>query len=417
MNAISDTLYDIEVISLVYGGDAFGRLPDGRAVFVPFALPGERIRVQLTEEKRGHARGKLVEVIQKSEARIDPRCRHYGVCGGCHLQHMAYDYQLEIKTTILKEQLVRIAGIENPPVEKIVASPNQWHYRNAVQFHLDSMGKLGYLESGSHRVVAIQECFLPENVLNEIWPNIDLEASDLGIEEVGLRVGENEDVLLSLEGSLPGPVAAFELDLPISAVYNSSGGPILLAGDFNTVMRVHERLFQVSSQSFFQVNSQMASAMVDHILSILPINPDSVVLDLYCGVGLFSAFIAPHVKRCVGIELSESACEDFAVNLDGFDNVELYVGAAEQVLPSIDLQPNFVVVDPPRSGLDRKVVDELTRLQPELIAYVSCDPATLARDIKRFVAAGYTLASVTPFDLFPQTYHIESCALMSRVKE
>ena len=402
-------IFEVDFISLVFGGDALGRLPDGRAVFVPFALPGERAQIRIYDEKRGHARGELVKVITPSRQRIQPRCPHFTVCGGCHYQHLAYPDQLAIKSSILVDTLRRIGGLENPPVKPIVGSAKEWYYRNTLQFHLTPEGKPGYLAPDSHRVVPIHECHLPEEMLNSLWPMLDMEPVP-ELQRIILRQGANEDVLLVLEGEdVQAP--EFTVDLPLSAVYIGPGGSIVLAGDDGTVIDVAGRPFQVSAGSFFQVNTQMAEAMVQYLLDHLPPLPDAVLMDVYCGAGLFSAFCAGRVKRLIGIELSPSACVDFAANLDAFDNVELYEGPAEEVLPALDVNPDIVIVDPPRAGLDRRVLNAILDKKPAWLFYISCDPATLARDARRLLSGGYDLESVTPFDLFPQTYHIESISI------
>jgi 23S rRNA (uracil1939-C5)-methyltransferase len=176
-------------------------------------------------------------------------------------------------------------------------------------------------------------------------------------------------------------------------------------------MEVLGEEFRVSAGAFFQVNTAMAEAMVAHLMKILPLNHGSVVLDVYCGVGLFSAFIAPKVAKLIGIELDPVAVDDFVFNLDAYEHVEVYQSAAEDVLPELDVQPDVVLVDPPRAGLGKQALDAILALAPQTLAYVSCDPATLGRDAKRLAAGGYRLAQVTPFDLFPQTYHIESVSL------
>ena len=179
-------------------------------------------------------------------------------------------------------------------------------------------------------------------------------------------------------------------------------------------MEVNGRPFKVSVQSFFQANLAQAGKMVEQVLHLAGDLSGKTVIDAYCGVGLFSAFLAQYAQRLIGIELSDSSCDDFAVNLEEFDNVELYVGAVEQVLPALDVPPDLVVIDPPRAGLDRRVTEALIHQAPPCIIYVSCDPATLARDIKRLTESGYTLQKVTPFDQFPQTYHIECICLLER---
>jgi 23S rRNA (uracil1939-C5)-methyltransferase len=404
---------EVELTGMIYGGDAIGRLPDGRAVFVPFALPGERVRVKLVEEKRGHARAELLEVLRPAEGRVEPRCRHYGVCGGCHYQHMDYGHQLETKINILRDQFLRIAGIKDLPIEAMVPSPSPWNYRNTVQFHLTPEGKLGYQAASSHQVIAISECHLPEAILNETWPVLDFEAIP-GLERLELRTGAEEDLLLTLESNDPTPPELL-VELPLSVVYLGPGGVTVLAGDDATVMEVLGRPLRVSAGAFFQVNTAQAGAMVDYLLANLVLSLDTVLLDVYCGVGLFSAFLAPKVARCIGIEIEPSACEDFAANLDDYENVELYEGLAEEILPKLKVQPKVIVVDPPRSGLDRKALDAIMVMKPEMLAYVSCDPATLARDAGRILAGGYILEKVAPFDLFPQTYHIESISIFKHL--
>ena len=401
---------EIELTTSVYGGDAMGRTPDGRAVFVPFALPGERVRARLVEEKRNFARAELLEVLVPARERILPRCPHFGTCGGCHYQQLDYPSQLHLKTRILRDQLVRIAGIADPPLGAIVPSPSPWNYRNTLQFHLDPQGRFGFQAAGGRGVLAVRECHLPEPALNAFWPGLELEPVP-GLERISMRLGAGDEILLALEGDeMEAPEVSIE-ELPVSVVYLGPGGSLVMAGDDAVVMVVLERPFRVSAGSFFQVNTPMAEAMVGHVLGLLDPQPNQVVLDLYCGAGLFSAFLAPLAGAVIGLELSPSACADFAVNLDDFENVSLYEGAAEDILPHLDLRIDSAVVDPPRAGLERTALDALLALRPRRLVYVSCDPATLARDAKRLLVGGYQLSRITPFDLFPQTYHIESIAL------
>jgi 23S rRNA (uracil1939-C5)-methyltransferase len=406
----------VRLAGYAYGGEALGRLADGRMVFVPFALPGETVRLRLVEEKRGYARAQLLDVLQAAPERIPPRCAHFGVCGGCHYQHLPYPEQLRAKSAILRDQLERIGGLLDPPLGEIVPSPEPFNYRNHVQFHLTADGKLGYHLQRSAQVLAIQECHLPEPALGQVWPLLDFEAMP-EIQRLSLRLGAGEDVQLTLESDDPQLPEINVEDLPLSVVHLSQGDALVLAGSSSLVIEVLGRSFAVSAGSFFQVNTGMAEKMVTHVLSLLESNqafgPDKTLVDVYCGVGLFSAFIAPQVGRLIGIEASPSAAEDFTFNLDEFNNVELYEAPAELVLPQLDILPSAVLVDPPREGLDRQTMDGLLKLRPPLLVYVSCDPSTLARDARRLHAAGYRLEQVTPFDLFPQTYHIESISFWS----
>jgi 23S rRNA (uracil1939-C5)-methyltransferase len=234
------------------------------------------------------------------------------------------------------------------------------------------------------------------------------------LDRINLRSGEKgKDVLLVLESSDPQPIE-FELNLPLSAVLQGPGGEIVLAGDEFTIIPIHDFPFVVSGSSFFQVNSLGAEILVDLLLEKLPLREDMLVLDVYCGGGLFSVFLAPKVKKLVGIENHPAAGDDFLYNLAGFDNVEFYDLPAEEVLQNLNLAPDIILLDPPRAGLSVTVLDGLVTLQPDLVAYISCDPATLARDAARMIKGGYQLIESTPFDMFPQTYHIESINIFQR---
>ena len=402
----------ISLEKFAYGGDAMGRLDDGRAVFVPFGLPGERVRVRLTEEKRGFARAELLEVLEASPQRVAPRCIHFGVCGGCHHQNLSYEEQLKAKTEILRDQLTRIGRIENPPVREMVASPSPWNYRNHVQFHLTDEGKLGYMTVGISKVFPLSECHLPEGSINSLWPQLEFEP-ELSLERVSLRSGADKELMLVLDSDSPEP-PELEIEAGISVAHVYEENSVVIAGNDHVVIRVLDRQFKVSAASFFQVNTAMAEKMVEHLITSLPVSSSTVLVDIYCGVGLFSAFLAPNCERVIGIESSPSACEDFATNLDEFENVELYEGLAEDVVPHLGLDADIVLVDPPRAGLEKRVVDGILKLTPQMIAYVSCDPSTLARDAARFIQGGYRLKDVTPFDLFPQTFHIESISIFDR---
>jgi 23S rRNA (uracil1939-C5)-methyltransferase len=436
----SRELITVKLEKFTYGGACLGHLPatsaqaDGRAVFVPFTLPGETVLARVVEQKAGHIRAELVELLEPSLQRIIPRCKHFfspgqempggRACGGCHYQHLSYADQLITKSDILRDQLARIGKIEDPPIEPVVPSPQEWYYRNHIQFHLSPAGKLGFIaadhtEQEEYRqrrnrpapaVLPIRECHLPESLLNDIWPALQF-APGLGLERVSLRLGADGEVMLVLES---GDVPELELEAGLSVVHLLDGESVVLAGEESLAMDLLGRTFRISAASFFQVNSAMAAKMVEHLLTCLPLPRQATVLDVYCGAGLFSAFFAPRCSRLIGIESAPSACEDFASNLDEFENVELYEGAAEDILSLLDVKPDLVIVDPPRAGLHLNVLDSLQALSPAHIAYISCDPSTLARDARRLLDGGYRLTSITPFDLFPQTYHIESISIFEK---
>jgi 23S rRNA (uracil1939-C5)-methyltransferase len=407
-----NTEFEVVIQSLVYGGSGMGRLVDGRAVFIPFTLPGEKVKARVREEKKGFVMAEVLEILKPSSQRIKPRCIHYGICGGCHYQQIPYDLQVAYKKEIFVEQLQRIGNIENPLISQVVESKDAWNYRNSMQFHLTPSGKLGFERRTIHEPFEIQECYLPCNALNETWHHLDFEFIP-EIERVELRQGDDEEILLTLYSQNPTP-PEFETELPISAVHTSPQGQIILAGNDHLFIKIHEKSLRVNAGSFFQANHFIAEKMVSILLEKIHPTKDMVILDAYCGVGLFSIFLAPFVDRCLGVEISPSACQDYAFNLDAFDNVELYEGTTEEVLPLLETKPNLVVLDPPRSGVERRALAALVKMAPEQLVYVSCNPATLARDAKLLIGAGYKVEESILLDMFPQTFHIESLIIFNK---
>jgi 23S rRNA (uracil1939-C5)-methyltransferase len=403
------TIIDLQLSGSAYGGEAFGRDEDGRMTFVAFALPGETVRVEIVDARKSWARARLVEVLEASPERIDPRCPHFTECGGCHYQHAPYDTQLKIKAGILRDQLVRIGGFEAPPTRSIVPSPSPWNTRNQLQFSLADDGRLGFMAASTNDVVPIRECHLPLPEIDEVWPRIDA-AERFDLERIILRTGTDGEVLIALQSELE-PELDISIDLPASLVWLGPQGVTVIAGNEYLAYDVLDQRFRVSARSFFQVNSLLLDELVRLVLRAIDPKPGETIFDLYAGAGLFSAFIARHGARLVAVEQSLWSCRDFEVNLRAFDDVALYEAPVEMALPSIQEKPDMILVDPPRDGLSREVRDTLIELAPAKLVYLSCDPSTLARDAKRLVQAGCKLESVTPIDLFPQTYHLESLAV------
>jgi 23S rRNA (uracil1939-C5)-methyltransferase len=403
--------FELTLSGAAYGGEAFGRQDDGRMVFVAFAAPGERIVAELTEQHERWARARCVEVLDASPARVTPRCQHFTHCGGCHYQHLSYPAQLAVKREIVAAQLQRLGGFIDPPLEPIVASPTAWNTRNHMQFSIHSDGRLALQAAGSQRTIPIQECHLPEPPLDRLRRSLDIEPTG-GLRRVALRCASDEDCLVLFEADR-GPEVEFSTDLSASIVWATPAGTSVLSGADHVRMQVGAHAFRVSAGSFFQVHTPLAVALASRVLAALQVTPGVRVLDLYAGVGLFSAFIAQAGASVVAVEASPVACADFETNLDRFDSIHLYEATVDAALPAIEAEAGAVVVDPPRAGLGAAVVDLLLARRPPRLVYVSCDPATLARDGRRLADAGYRLESVTPFDLFPQTYHIETLSVWS----
>lgn len=420
---------DITITALTHAGEGVGRHND-RAVFVPFALPGETVRIELLEVKKNFARGKLREVVTAAPERVAPRCPHHfaltppagpglaergPACGGCQLQHLDYAAQLAFKQQMVREQLQRIGGFAEGSVEvrPTLASPNPYYYRNHAQFALTPEGQLGLMAAASHLVIPIHACHQIEPALAALFPHIVIDSAEMPeLERVTLRSGAEGEALVVFEGAPEAPEVA--LDLPVSAaVLRADGTALTLAGHDYLLMEVRGRPFRVSAGAFFQVNTAQAEALVGLVLEALALTGGETVLDLYSGVGLFSAFIAPLAANVIGIEAYPTAVADAAVNLDEFDNVEIYEASVEHALPALGGPFAAAVLDPPRAGCHPAALDALLAAQVARIVYVSCDAATLARDLKRLAAGGYRIEHVQPVDMFPQTHHVEMVAVLT----
>lgn len=401
----------IELTDMAHGGEAVGR-HEGRVVFVPGAIAGEKVRVELVQERGSFARARLVEVITPSPARVAPPCPYFGQCGGCHWQHIAYPAQLEFKRGIVASQLRRIAGLKDVAVQETIGADDSWAYRNHVQFHATADGVPGFMASMSHDVVAIERCLIMHPLLQDLYDAMDLELPGLRRFSLraGVRTGERM-IVFEMESDEPPDI---EVTLPVSCILQlANGTSITLMGSSHIHETLGQFTYRISAPSFFQVNTLQAERLVEYVCAKLGHDLTSMV-DAYCGVGTFSLAMASRTKRLVGIEGSASALEDARVNAQGLDHLSFLEGAVEDVLPTLEEDAPVVLLDPPREGLDSKVLAALLHLGPQRIAYVSCDPATLARDVKGLLAGGYLLTNVSPFDMFPQTYHVETVAVLDR---
>ncbi len=401
----------LDLTHMAHGGEALGR-HQGKVIFVPYALPGERVVVEIVQDKPAYARANLVQVIAPSPRRVRPRCRHFGDCGGCQWQHIHYEAQLQFKGTILTGQLQRVGQFARPPVRPIIESASPWGYRNVAHLVAGEAG-LGYQAAGSHRVVPVAECPILLPALEKLLADFELDFPDLA--EVTLRAGAHTgDLLVALRvrGRL---LPALEIDQPISCVLVARGAPpIVVCGHETLEEEVKGRRYRISPESFFQVNTEQATILADLVTEALSLTDEDVVADLYCGVGLFTCLLAPLTERVIGIEISEGAVEDARHNALDLPNVTIQQGRVEDVLPTIDEVLDAMVLDPPRGGCSPQALEAVTRHRPDRIAYVSCDPATLARDLRILVDAGYALRWVQPVDMFPQSYHVESVSLLER---
>lgn len=402
----------ITIEGMAYGGDGFGRSPDGKMFFVPRTAPGDTITCQAHEEHARWAKATLVDVLEPGPNRTTPRCPHYGECGGCHYQHLTYAAQLAIKTDIVRSQLKRIGKIEEPPVLETLPSPSSWHTRNQIQFHQDAEGRLGFHRAGSNHVLPVETCLLPQEAIAELWPRLELDPLP-GMKRIAVRSDSDGNAMIVFHSRTPAEVE-MHMDAPASVAWISPQGTQILGGEDRLRYLVHEREFLVSPASFFQVNSSLVGGMVNRVLNLLHIQPGETLFDLYAGVGLFSAFAAEQGAKVIAVESSPSAAEDFTLNLDTFEDVSLYQAETALALGEIQERPDAVILDPPRSGMSPEARQALIDLRPSRMVYISCDTATFARDARRLIEGGFVLRSVQPMDLFPQTYHIEQITYWER---
>ncbi len=443
---------DVELTDLAYGGDAVGRY-EGRVLFVPGGIPGERVRVEVVEERRGHARADLLEILRPAPERIEPEFPLLND-SGCQWQHIAYPAQLTWKAHIVRQLLVRIGKQPDALVHPTIGMPSgvsPWHYRNIALFSVGPNNEVGFKLTESHDVQDLETCPLLHPALDIVYQRIRANL----IEKFGdslaqmiqgftLRgaigaVGLNNTAapvkavptLLNIHAR-PGSVFDEPQELAqelmtiapgiVGVVIERVGGRygrVVAGQEFLTDM-VHNKRFRVSADSFFQVNMVQTHMLVERVLAMLEPMRADVVLDGYSGVCLFSSFLAPRTSRVIAIESQPSAVMDARANatLNNQMNITTLEGTLERLLGQIYYRRervDLVVVDPPRAGCHPKAIQALQSLAPRTIAYVSCDPSTLARDIASLCSTDrYRLVYAQPLDMFPQTYHIECIALLAR---
>ncbi len=410
-----DNTFELHLDEMVHGGNALGR-HEGRPIFIPYTIPGEQIIARIVDDRKRFAFAEGVTLLDPpSPDRVEPRCPHFGPgrCGGCHFQHIDYQAQARFKHDVVIDQFKRIGGFANPPVQQTIASPDDWYYRSHVTFHVDAEGNLCFVSTDGETLLPIEECHIIRQELLDLFGELNLDIPEL--DRVRLQVGSDPDdrmVIVSTKDDEP-PEITVDLPVSINFLFNDNE-PMNLIGRSYVTYTIRGRKFRVTAGGFFQVNLAQAETLVDLVLGHLNLQGTESVLDLYAGVGLFTAFIAERAGLVVSVESYPPAVTDADENLADLDNIDLVEGNVEDVLDDLEGPFDAAVVDPPRAGLDVDALDALVDLAPRLIVYVSCDPATLARDAKRLVGKGYKLVDVQPVDMFPQTYHIECVARFER---
>jgi 23S rRNA (uracil1939-C5)-methyltransferase len=457
----------LELTGVAHGGEAIGR-HEGRVFFVPYGLPGETVVAEIVQDKTDFARAEIVEIEQASPERVLAPCAYFGVCGGCQWQHASYDAQLGFKRGIVAEQLRRIGHFEDADslVLPTIGMAEPWHYRNHARFTVGRRyGELCFTRSGTRQLLRIDHCWLMQRPIDALLARLQRRLPGFRAHQLSIRVGANTGDVLVNPGlpplDDPVPITDDEAErfgdaaLPRERPHSLGVAPEppfdgdadlwpddqIPSGQTELYEEFLGRRFRVAAPAFFQVNTRReqrgpdfpSPAIVErfgHLISEdglsiaetlvllglerLDLQPDDVIVDAYSGVGTFAAVLAPFVREVVGIEESPAAVKDAGENCRDLPNVRFIAGKVENVLPTLTERPTKVLLDPARVGCERPVLDALIAAELERIVYVSCEPATLARDLAILREGGYTLQSVQPLDMFPQTYHVESVSPLSR---
>ncbi|MGB9859591.1 MAG: 23S rRNA (uracil(1939)-C(5))-methyltransferase RlmD [Moorellaceae bacterium] len=416
-------------------GEGIGRTSSGQVVFVPYALPGEVVECVVTQTKKDYARGRLLEIHLPAAGRVEPPCKVYYTCGGCHLQHAAYPLQLEIKTRQVAEALSRLGKIQDFLLHPIMAMEEPWRYRHKVHLHpgiIEGAAALGLYREKSHQLLRIPDCLLLPRDMVEVWHILEnqLPLSWLNyLQGVVLKKSQaTGDQMVAFWtrrwGHPDRRLIAKLIPHRVSTVVQIKSGreSRVLAGTGYIQERLGPLVFRLSATSFFQVNPSQAMELFQRAIAWAGLGGKETVVDVYSGTGTIALFAARQAHKVYGIEVLDEAVEDARINAqhNGLQNVFFLKGKAEEVLPKLIAQEkhiHVIILDPPRQGCQEKVLDAVATCRPHRVVYVSCNPATLARDAARLLFRGYRLAEVQPIDLFPQTHHVECVALFLPIKE
>lgn len=446
--------YIVEIVDIGQGGVGIGKY-DGFTVFVDGGLIQDKVKVKITKSKKNYAVGDIVEIIEKSPFRITRKCdENLRQCGGCQIQELDYQKQLELKTNEVKQVITRIGKLEDVTIHNTLGMKNPFRYRNKAQFPIQKKNNtpiIGFYKKKSHELISMDECIIQHEINDKIIKiiknyiktyNVSIydEKTHKGllrhlVTKVGFSTNEvmvilvangrklpNLDELISdLKENIPG-FKTFVVNVNTQKTNVILGKENIVAcGDGIIRDYIGELVFEISPLSFFQVNPLQTEVLYNKALEYANLGENDTVFDIYCGIGTISLFLAQKAKKVYGIEIVEDAIKDAKRNaeINNMDNVEFYVGKAEEVVPNMyreGKKANVVVVDPPRKGCDEKVLDTIVSMKPDRVVYVSCNPSTLARDLAYLNDRGYICREIQPVDMFPHSVHVENVAIIFPAK-
>ncbi len=446
----NNRVYELKIDDMGHSGEGVGKI-EGFTVFVEGGLPEDVLKIKITQVKKNYAIGKLLEVIAPAPSRIEAPCFIAHRCGGCQIMHMDYQAQLKIKEKRVAETIKRIGKLE-PVIHPTLGMENPYEYRNKAQFPVGMIkGKaiMGFYEKGSHQIVDTPYCHIQHPINVEIVNAVKEYMTQYGVSvydektgkglirhlvtKVGYTTGEVMVVLITNGKDLPHQQELIEalkekvqgLKSVIQNVNEKNTNIIFgretktLYGSDKIVDYIGDLKFNISAQSFFQVNPLQTKVLYEKALEYAGLKGEETVFDIYCGIGTISLFLAQRANKVYGVEIVEEAIKDAKENaaLNNLSNTEFYAGEAEVVVPKLyekGIKADVVVVDPPRKGCEEIVLDTIANMQPERIVYVSCNPATLARDLAYLEEKGYRTVEVQPVDMFPHTAHVEAVVLIEK---
>ena len=367
----------------------------GAPVEVTGGLPGEKVVVEVQKRFPERIVAKVVEVLEQAEERVVPECEYFLTCSGCQWQHASYDYQLQLKQARVQREIDKYQSLSQVVVAATIGSESQLGYRNHGRFTVgkkDDGGKIGYINAVTRRFVKIDRCLLMNEQINKV---LDLAQDNVaGQTQMAIRAGSNTDSML------------IQPRMNLSHIG-------LVTGEQHYEEEVRGFRFRVAASSFFQVNTSQLSRAIDEVRDLLDLDGTEVMVDAYCGVGVFTVLLAPYVRKIVGIEESASAIEDAGLNSKDILNIEFVEGKTEHILNTLNQHIDVLLLDPPRVGCHPDVLDSVIKLKPEKVLMISCEPEAMARDLNLLCSTGiYSLETIRPVDMFPQTRHVETISML-----
>jgi len=408
-------MYEVVIEKLDHQARGIAHIND-KIVFVENALPSEKVKIKIVKENKKIMEAIVTDYITKSIDRVESACPYYKECGGCDLLHLSYEKQLMYKENKIKEIMTRYADINENLVKNIVASPEQFNYRNKITLKVNN--KVGYYKKKSYDIVEIESCLLANEKINQIIQEIKKVKIPSSINELVIRSINETDISLTIYLQRKDNIEEYVNKLSkkvdsIKVVFKEN--VLKQVGKSNIIGRLDKYNYEMSQNAFFQVNTDQTTNLYNKIKEYVKDANYPTTLDLYCGTGTIGIYVSEYASKVIGVEINPSAIENAKINANNnnIKNIEFLAGDTKAILNKNNYEADLVIVDPPRSGLDIEVINDILKINPSGIIYVSCDPITLARDLK-ILKEKYEIVEITPFDMFPNTYHVECVTLLHR---